>query len=58
VRVLRRVPRTAKAAPLAVSKAGATSYRNGNAAGVYVYLEVRPSVRAVDYTLRLTAARR
>jgi hypothetical protein len=58
VRVLRRVPRTAKAAPLAVSKAGATSYRNGSAAGVYVYVEVRPAVRAVDYTLRLTAARR
>lgn len=58
VRVLRRVPRTAKAAPLAVSKAGATSYRNANAVGVYVYVEVRPAVRAVDYTLRLTASRR
>lgn len=58
VRVLRRVPRTAKTAPLAVAKGGATAYRNATAHGAYVYVEVRPAVRAVDYTLRLTAARR
>jgi hypothetical protein len=58
VRVLRRVPRTGKTAPLAVAKGGVAAYRNTTTHGAYVYVEVRPALRAVDYTLRLTAARR
>jgi hypothetical protein len=34
------------------------AYRNTTTHGAYVYVEVRPALRAVDYTLRLTAARR
>jgi hypothetical protein len=58
VRVLPRVPRTAKKAPLAVGRRGSAAYRNSTARGAYVYVELRPATRSLDYTLRLTAARR
>jgi subtilisin family serine protease len=59
VRVLPRASRTKEAVPLAVGKRGKAAYRNASAHGSYVYIEVRPAgVRAADYTLRLTAARR
>jgi len=57
-RVLPRVARVAKTAPLAVAKRGATAYRNATARGTYVYVEIQPRLRVADYTLRLTAARR
>jgi hypothetical protein len=58
VRVLARAPRKPKARPLAVGKGGIAAYRNSTPRGAYVYVEVRPAARAVEYTLRLTAARR
>jgi hypothetical protein len=58
LRVLPRAPRTAKTKPLAVGRRGSAVYRNRAARGTFVYLEVRPTARSVDYTLRLTVARR
>ena len=57
---IRVLPRSGRRnpTPLAVGKAGAVAYRNATAHGVYVYLELRPVSRTVEYTLRLTAARR
>lgn len=57
IRVLPRSPRK-NAKPLAVGKRGAAVYRNTTARGTYVYLELTPATRAVDYTLRVTVARR
>jgi Subtilase family len=57
VRLLPRFQRTVKVRPLAVGRRGSIAYRNPAAHGVYVYVEVRPAARSVDYTLRLTAAR-
>lgn len=59
VRVLPRAPRTKKTRALAVGKRGVAAYRSAARRGAYVYVEIRPAVaRAVDYTLRLTIARR
>ena len=57
VRLLPRVRSlTARTRPLAVGRGGVATYRA--ARGAYVYVEVRPLARTVEYTLRLTAARR
>jgi Subtilase family len=58
LRVLPRAPRTAKTKPLAVGRRGAAAYRNTATRGTYVYVELKPATRAVDYTLRLTVAQR
>jgi subtilisin family serine protease len=59
LRLLRRAPRKAKGGtPLAVGKHGAVAYRNATAHGSYVYVELRPATRSVEYTVRITAARR
>jgi hypothetical protein len=58
VRVLPRFEKTGKTKPLAVGTRRAAAYRNTAAHGVYVYVELRPVTRTVEYTLRLTAARR
>jgi len=59
LRVLQRAARVAKAArPLAVGRRGAVAYRNAAAHGSFVYLELRPLTRSVEYTLRITTARR
>ena len=58
VRILQRFPKGRSAKPLGVGKHGLASYANASRRGVYVYVEVRPSVRMAEYTLRLTAARR
>ena len=57
-RLLPRAPRKAKMLPLAIGRNGAVAYRNTSAHGSFVYVEIRPASRAVDYTLRITAARR
>ena len=56
-RVLRRAPR-GKGRALAVGKRGAAVYRNTNARGSYVYVELTPIAHTVEYTLRLTVAPR
>jgi hypothetical protein len=58
LRVLPRSRRAIIAKPLAVAKRGVAAYRNRTKRGAYVYVEVRPTGRTADYTLRLTAARR
>ena len=58
VRLLPRFQRTVKIRPLAAGRHGTIAYRNPAPQGVYVYVELRPKARTVDYTLRLTAARR
>jgi subtilisin family serine protease len=58
VRVIPRAPVTSKTRPLAVGKQGLATYRNKGASGVYVYVEVQPSVRIAEYLLRVTNARR
>jgi subtilase family protein len=58
VRILPRSAKGNKARPLAVAKGGVATYRNQGTRGVYLYVEVRPTARAAEYTLRLTAARR
>jgi hypothetical protein len=58
LRILPRSPRKAKAKPLAVGVRGAAVYRNTKTRGAYVYIEVTPAARVVEYTLRLTASRR
>ncbi len=59
VRLLPRAPETTKTRPLAIGKRGVAAYRNPARRGAYVYVEIRPAVaRAVEYTLRLTVARR
>ena len=57
VRILPRFPKDKKAAPLGIGKHGLARYANKARRGMYVYVEVRPSVRMAEYTLRLTAAR-
>jgi hypothetical protein len=57
-RVLPRAPRTSKTRPLAVGKRRAVAYRNQHTSGTYVYVEIRPVTRAVEYRLHITAARR
>jgi len=58
VRILPRFPKDKKATPLGVGKHGLARYPNKGRRGAYVYVEVRPSVRMAEYTLRLRAARR
>jgi hypothetical protein len=58
LRLLPRSRRATIARPLAVAKRGVAAYRNRTKRGAYVYVEVRPTARTADYTLRLTAARR
>ncbi|MFL6020322.1 MAG: S8 family peptidase [Gaiellaceae bacterium] len=58
LRLWPRAVRTKSTKPLVVAKRGRASHRNARAAGEYVYVEIRPAARAVDYTLRVTAARR
>ncbi len=58
VRVVPRAPVTSKTRPLAVGKHGLATYRNKGPRGVYVYVEVQPSVRVAEYSLRVTNARR
>jgi hypothetical protein len=57
IRLLPRVQR-ANSRPLAVGKHGAVAYRNSGKRGAFVYVEVRPVTRTVEYTLRITVARR
>jgi Subtilase family len=57
VRILPRFPKGKRAGPLGVGKHGLARYANKSRRGAYVYVEVRPSVRMAEYTLRLTAAR-
>ena len=57
-RILPRFQRTRKPKPLAVARHGVVVYRNTAAHGAYVYLELRPANRTVEYTLRITATRR
>jgi hypothetical protein len=56
LRVLSRVSK--KAQPLAVAKNGVATYRNTASQGAYVYVELQPTARSVEYRLHLTAARR
>jgi Subtilase family len=58
VRILPRFAKEKKAAPLGIGKGGVARYANKARRGAFVYLEVRPTVRMAEYTLRLTAARR
>jgi len=57
-RILPRFQKTRAPQPLAVAKHGVVAYRNTAAHGTYVYIELRPVNRTVEYTLRITAARR
>ncbi|MFL5952246.1 MAG: S8 family peptidase [Gaiellaceae bacterium] len=55
---VRVLPRTKKPGrPLAVGRRGSAAYRNASPNGSYVYVELRPIDRTVEYTLRITAAR-
>jgi hypothetical protein len=58
LRLLPRVPRTPKTVPLAVAKHGSLAYRNAKKRGAFLYVELRPASRTVEYTLRITVARR
>lgn len=58
MQLLRRAARKTKAAPLAVAKHGGLAYQNAGRRGAFVYVELRPISRTVEYTLRITAARR
>jgi subtilase family protein len=51
---VRLLVRTRRARALAVGKNGIAAYRN-KGKGVYVYVEVRPVARLVEYQLRVTA---
>jgi hypothetical protein len=55
LRVLSRVSK--KAQPLAVARNGIATYRNTASHGAYVYVELQPTARSVEYRLHLTAAR-
>jgi hypothetical protein len=58
MQLLPRFQRTRAPKPLAVGKRGVVAYRNAASHGAYVYIELRPANRTVEYTLRITAARR
>ena len=58
MRLLPRVTRKSKVAPLAVAKRGAAVYSNAAKHGAFLYVELRPASRSVEYTLRITVARR
>jgi hypothetical protein len=58
LRLLPRSSKELKARPLVVAKHGLATFRNSAGHGVYVYVELKPSTRSVEYRLRLTTARR
>jgi hypothetical protein len=58
LRLLPRLSKTPKVRPLAVGKHGLATFRNAASHGLYLYVELKPITRTVEYTLRLTAARR
>lgn len=58
IRILPRFQKSRKVKPLAVGSHGATAYRNAATHGTFVYVELRPISRTVQYTLRVTAAPR
>jgi subtilisin family serine protease len=58
IRLLQRASQKPKTVPLAVAKHGTAAYRNAAKHGVYIYVELRPISRTVEYTLRVTVARR
>jgi hypothetical protein len=58
VRLLPRFPRKPKTVALAVAKNGVVAYRNAARGGAFLYVELRPISRTVEYTLRITVARR
>jgi hypothetical protein len=57
LRLLPRFSKTPKTEPLVVAKHGLAAYRNPASHGVFVYVELRPIGRSVEYRLHLTAAR-
>jgi hypothetical protein len=57
LRLLRRFSQTLKT-PLAVAKHGLATFRNAADHGIYLYVELQPIARNVEYRLRVTAARR
>jgi hypothetical protein len=56
LRLLRRFSRTLKT-PLAVARSGLATFRNTTGHGTYLYVELQPITRSVEYKLRVTAAR-
>jgi hypothetical protein len=58
LRLLPRFSTTPKTRPLVVAKHGLATYRNTASHGVYLYVELQPSARSVEYRLRVTATRR
>jgi subtilisin family serine protease len=56
--ILSRVQKARKPKALAADSHGTVAYRNGAAHGTFVYLELKPASRTVEYTLRITVARR
>ena len=57
LRLLPRFSKTPKTEQLAVAKHGLAIYRNRASHGEYVYLELKPTARTVEYRLHITAAR-
>jgi len=53
----RILSRAEKPKQLAAGAHGAAAYRNKTAHGAFVYVELRPLSRTVEYTLRITAGR-
>jgi subtilisin family serine protease len=53
----RVLARSKKTKQLAAGKNGFVAYRNATAHAVFVYVELRPLSRRVEYTLRLTVSR-
>jgi len=58
LRLLPRSSKTLKTQPLVVGKHGLATFRNTATHGLYLYVELQPSARSVEYRLRLTTARR
>jgi hypothetical protein len=58
LRLLARLTKTLKARPLVVAKHGLAAFRNTASHGMYLYVELQPTARSVEYRLRLTAAGR
>jgi subtilisin family serine protease len=57
LRLLQRASQQPKTVPLAVAQHGTAAYRNAAKHGIYLYVELRPISRTVEYTLRVTVAR-
>ena len=58
MRLLPRAPQKSKTAPLAVGKHGVAVYRNTTSHGSFLYVELEPISRTVEYNLHITVARR